>query len=39
MLSVGDANSGGARVEVAMLVVAALGWVRVEVELDVNRVR
>ena len=38
MLSVGDANSGGARVEVAMLVVAALGWVRVEVELDVNRI-
>ena len=32
----GDANSGGADVEVAMLVVAAMGWVRVEVELDVN---
>ena len=36
MCSVGDANSGGADVEVAMLVVAAMGWVRVEVELDVN---
>ena len=39
MLSVGDANGGGADIEVAMLVVAALGWVRVEVELDVDRVR
>ena len=34
-----DANGGGADIEVAMLVVAALGWVRVEVELDVDRVR
>ena len=32
----GNANSCGADVEVAMLVVAAMGWVWVEVEFDVN---
>ena len=34
----GNANSCGADVEVAMLVVAAMGWVRVEVEFDVDRI-
>ena len=36
MLAVGDANSCGANIEVAMLMVAALGLVWIEVELDVD---
>ena len=36
MLAVGDANSCGANIEMAMLMVAALGLVGVEVELDVD---
>ena len=36
MLAVGDANGCGANIEVAMLVVAALRLVRIEMELDVN---
>ena len=36
VLAVGDANSCGADIEVAMLMVASLGLVRIEVELDVN---
>ena len=38
MLAVGNANSCGANIEVAMLMVAALGLVGIEVELDVNGV-
>ena len=36
MLAVGDANSCGANIEVAMLMVAALGLVGIEVGLDVD---
>ena len=36
MFTVGDADSCGANVEVAVLVVAALGLVGIEVELDVD---
>ena len=36
MLAVGDADGSGANIEVAMLVVAALGLVWVEMELDVD---
>ena len=36
MYAVGYANGCGANIEVAMLMVAALGLVRIEVELDVN---
>ena len=39
MLAVGDADSCGANVEVAMLMVAALGLVGIEVELDVDGIR
>ena len=36
MFAVGNTNGCGANIEVAMLVVAALGLVGIEVELDVN---
>ena len=36
MFAVGNANGCGANIEVAMLMVAALGLVGIEVELDVN---
>ena len=36
MFAVGNANGCGAHIEVAMLMVAALRLVRIEVELDVN---
>ena len=38
MFPVGDADAGGADIEVAMLMVTALRWEGVEIELDVNRV-
>ena len=38
MFTVGDADSCGANVEVAVLVVAASGLVGIEVELDVDGV-
>ena len=34
----GYADGCGADIEVAMLVVAALWWVRVEVEFDIDRI-
>ena len=36
VLAVGNANSCGANIEMAMLMVAALGLVGIEVELDVD---
>ena len=39
MFAVGDADSCGANVEVAVLMVAALGLVGIEVELDVDGIR
>ena len=36
VFAVGNANGCGAHIEVAMLMVAALRLVRIEVELDVN---
>ena len=36
MFAVGDADSCGANVEVAVLMVTALGLVGIEVELDVD---
>ena len=39
MFAVGNANGCGANIEVATLMVAALGLVRIEVELDVNGIR
>ena len=38
VFTVGDADSCGANIEVAVLVVAALGLIWIEVELDVDRV-
>ena len=36
MFAVGNADGCGPHIEVAMLMIAALGLVKVEVELDVN---
>ena len=36
MFAVGNADGCGAHIEATMLMVAALGLVRIEVELDVN---